>query len=151
MKLRIIIIIKNISPCRLIDEPQMRLCSSHLSNKNVFSNFRNVSKLQRWIFHPSGKIVPDCWTTYLEWPWSKCHCSGSWNVQLHWGGTYRRNTYRIPYIRHNPNHTLGSDDVWVDLLDDGLAKTNMGRIGKRFCIGNSDTRQGSTSADPMSG
>ena len=33
----------NISPRKEIEEPQMRLCSSHLSNKNVFSNFRNES------------------------------------------------------------------------------------------------------------
>ena len=30
----------NIYPRKLIEEPQMRLCSSHLSNKNGFSNFR---------------------------------------------------------------------------------------------------------------
>ena len=34
----IIIIIMNISPRKLIQEPQMRSCSSHLSNKNVFSS-----------------------------------------------------------------------------------------------------------------
>ena len=42
----IIIIIKNISPRKLIIKPQMRSCSSQLSNKNVFSNFRNESMLK---------------------------------------------------------------------------------------------------------
>ena len=41
----IIIIIMNISPRKLIQEPQIRSCSSHLSNKNVLSSFRNESKL----------------------------------------------------------------------------------------------------------
>ena len=41
-----IIIIMNISPRKLIQEPQMRSCSSHLSNKNVLSSFRNESKLK---------------------------------------------------------------------------------------------------------
>ena len=36
----------NISPRKLIQEPQMRLCNSHLSNKNVLSSFRNESKLK---------------------------------------------------------------------------------------------------------
>ena len=35
----------HISPRKLIQEPQMRSCSSHLSNKNVLSSFRNESKL----------------------------------------------------------------------------------------------------------
>ena len=35
----IIIIIMNIPPRKLIQEPQMRSCSSHLSNKNVLSSF----------------------------------------------------------------------------------------------------------------
>ena len=39
------IIIMNISPHKLIQEPQMRSCSSHLSNKNLLSSFRNESKL----------------------------------------------------------------------------------------------------------
>ena len=39
----IIIIIMNISPRKLIQEPQMRSCSSHLSNKNVLRNVRNES------------------------------------------------------------------------------------------------------------
>ena len=51
----IIIIIRNISPRKLIEEPQMRLCSSHLSNKNVFSNFRNESKLKDGSFILSGR------------------------------------------------------------------------------------------------
>ena len=38
----IIIIIMNISPRKLIHEPQMRSCSSHLSNKKVLSNFRSL-------------------------------------------------------------------------------------------------------------
>ena len=38
----IIIIIVNISPRKLMKEPQMRSCSSHLSNKNVLSNFRKL-------------------------------------------------------------------------------------------------------------
>ena len=42
----IIIIIMNISPRKLIQEPQMRSCSSHLSNKNVLSHLRNESKLK---------------------------------------------------------------------------------------------------------
>ena len=33
----------NISPHKLIQEPQMRSCSSHLSSKNVLSSFRNES------------------------------------------------------------------------------------------------------------
>ena len=60
--------------------------------------FSKWVKTQWWIFHPSGKIVPDCWIADLEWPRSKCHCSCSWNVQLPWGGRsqlsptgYRRN------------------------------------------------------------
>ena len=35
-----------ISPRKLIEEPQMRSCSSHLSNKNVLSNFRNESEFK---------------------------------------------------------------------------------------------------------
>ena len=35
-------------------EPQMRSCSSHLSNKNVLSNFRNVSKLKDGSFILAG-------------------------------------------------------------------------------------------------
>ena len=42
----IIIIIMSISLRKLIHEPQMRSCSSHLSNKNVLSNFRKESKLK---------------------------------------------------------------------------------------------------------
>ena len=42
----IIIIIMYISPRKLIQEPQMRSRSSHLSNKNVLSSFRNESKLK---------------------------------------------------------------------------------------------------------
>ena len=51
----ITVIIKNISPSKLIDEPQMHLCSSHLSNKNVFSNFRNESKLKDGSFILAGR------------------------------------------------------------------------------------------------
>ena len=51
----IIFIIKNISPCKLIDELQMCLCSSHLSNKKVFSNFRNESKLKDGSFILAGR------------------------------------------------------------------------------------------------
>ena len=32
-----------------------------------------MSLSARWVFHFSGEIVPNCWTTDLEWPWSKCH------------------------------------------------------------------------------
>ena len=49
------IIIMKISPRKLIEEPQMRLCSSHLSSKNVFSNFRNESKLKNGSFILSGR------------------------------------------------------------------------------------------------
>ena len=77
----------NISPCKLIQEPQMRSCSSHLSNKNVLSYFRKESKLKDGSFILAGSsfqiVGPQ---TDLEWPRSKCHCSGSWNVQLPWGG-----------------------------------------------------------------
>ena len=52
----IIIIIMNISPHKLIQEPQMRSCSSHLSNKNVLSSFRNESKLK------DGCVWPDLHT-----------------------------------------------------------------------------------------
>ena len=41
----------NTSPRKLIQEPQMRSCSSHLSNKNVLSNFRNESKLKDGSFN----------------------------------------------------------------------------------------------------
>ena len=44
----------NISPRKLIQEPQMRSCSSHLSNKNVLSNFRNESKLKDGSFILAG-------------------------------------------------------------------------------------------------
>ena len=50
----IIIIIMNISPRKLIEEPQMRLCRSHLSNKNVLSNFRNESKVKDLSFILAG-------------------------------------------------------------------------------------------------
>ena len=50
----IIIIIMHISPRKLIQEPQMRLCSSHLSNKNVLSSFRNESKLN------DGSVASAC-------------------------------------------------------------------------------------------
>ena len=50
----IIIIIMNTSPRKLIQEPQMRSCSSHLSNKNVLSNFRNESKLKDGSFNLAG-------------------------------------------------------------------------------------------------
>ena len=49
------IIIKNISPRKLIQEPQMRSCSSHLSNKNVLSIFRNESKLTDGSFILAGR------------------------------------------------------------------------------------------------
>ena len=55
------------------------------------------------------------------------------------------------YIRYNPNNKLGLDEVSADLSADGSAKTILGKIGKRIGIGNSDTCQGSASADPMSG
>ena len=45
----------NISPRKLIQEPQMRSCSSHLSNKNVLSSFRNESKLNDGSFIPAGR------------------------------------------------------------------------------------------------
>ena len=51
----IIIIIMNISPRKLIQEPQMRSCSSHLSNKNVLSSFRNESKLNDGSFILAGR------------------------------------------------------------------------------------------------
>ena len=51
----IIIIIMNISPRKLIQEPQMRSCSSHLSNRNVLSNFRNESKLKDGSFILAGR------------------------------------------------------------------------------------------------
>ena len=54
-RLIIIYIIMNISPRKLIQEPQMRSCSSHLSNKNVLSNFRNESKLKDWSFVLAGR------------------------------------------------------------------------------------------------
>ena len=50
----IIIIIMSISPRKLIHEPQMRSCSSHLSNKNVLSNFRKESKLKDGSFILAG-------------------------------------------------------------------------------------------------
>ena len=42
----------HISPRKLIHEPQMRSCSSHLSNKNDLSSFRNESKLNDGSFAP---------------------------------------------------------------------------------------------------
>ena len=51
----IINIIMNISPRKLIQEPQMRSCSSHLSNKNVLSSFRNESKLNDGSFILAGR------------------------------------------------------------------------------------------------
>ena len=55
MKLLLLLfIIMNISPRKLIQEPQMRSCSSHLSNKNVLSNFRNESKLKDGSFILAG-------------------------------------------------------------------------------------------------
>ena len=93
VRIIIIIIIMNISPRKLIQEPQMRSCSSQ-----CLEQFSKWVRTQKWIFHPSGKFIPDCWTTDLEWPRSKCNCSGSWNIQLPWGGRsqlsptgYRRN------------------------------------------------------------
>ena len=46
----------HISPRKLIQEPQMRSCSSHLSNKNVLSSFRNESKLndESLLFYNAG-------------------------------------------------------------------------------------------------
>ena len=41
-------------PRKLIHEPQMRSCSSHLSNKNVLSNFRKESKLKDGSFILAG-------------------------------------------------------------------------------------------------
>ena len=54
-QLIIIIIIMNISPRKLIQEPQMRSCSSQLSNKNVLSSFRNESKLKDGYFILAGR------------------------------------------------------------------------------------------------
>ena len=51
----VIIIIMNISPRKLIQEPQMRSCSNHLSHKNVISNFRNESKLKDGSFILAGR------------------------------------------------------------------------------------------------
>ena len=51
----IIIIIMHISPLKLIQEPQMRSCSSHLSNKNVLRSFRNESKLNDGSFILAGR------------------------------------------------------------------------------------------------
>ena len=51
----VIIIIMNISPRKLIQEPQMRSCSSHLSNKNVLSSFQNESKLNDGSFILAGR------------------------------------------------------------------------------------------------
>ena len=45
----------NISLRKLIQEPQMLSCSSHLSNKNVLSNFRNESKLEDGSFILAGR------------------------------------------------------------------------------------------------
>ena len=45
----------HISPRKLIQEPQMRSCSSHLSNKNVLSSFRNESKLNDGSFILAGR------------------------------------------------------------------------------------------------
>ena len=63
----IIIIIMNTSPRKLIQEPQMRSCSSHLSNKNVLSNFRNESKLK------DGSCYVFVMVMYLLW---LCICYG---------------------------------------------------------------------------
>ena len=48
-------IIMNISPRKLIQEPQMRSCISHLSNNNVLSSFRNESKLNDGSFIQAGR------------------------------------------------------------------------------------------------
>ena len=45
----------HISPRKLIQEPQMSSCSSHLSNKNVLSSFRNESKLNDGSFILAGR------------------------------------------------------------------------------------------------
>ena len=66
----IIIIIMHISPRKLIQEPQMRSCISHLSNKNVLSSFRNESKLNDGSF-----ILAELWHWCLVFaPSHICHC-----------------------------------------------------------------------------
>ena len=45
----IIIIIMNISPRKLIQEPQMRLCSSHLSNKNRAHPSPHLVGVVHWV------------------------------------------------------------------------------------------------------
>ena len=46
----------NIYRCKLIDQLQIRLCNRYLSNKKVFNNIRNESKLKDGSFILAGRL-----------------------------------------------------------------------------------------------
>ena len=101
----IIIIIKNISPRKLIDEPQMRLCSSHLSNKNVFSNFRNESKLKDGSFILVGRLFQIAHVIFYTFSKFSCPFPCPYSSPHHlYISTIQADTQLSPFTFHMPNH-----------------------------------------------